>query len=93
MLEASIIYPSVSPYSSPILLVFKKYGSWHKYINFLSLNKIMIEDNFSIPIIDELHGAKYFSKLDLCSGTIKLSSIKKTFSKLPSTHMKATISF
>lgn len=71
MLDASIIHPSVSSYSSSILLVYKKDGLWWMYVDFWALNKLRVKDKFPILIIDELlnelHSAKYFSKLDLFS--------------------------
>ena len=72
MLANGIITPSVSPWSSPIVLVRKKNGDLSFCVDYRKLNQITVNDSHPLPLIsdllDSVKDAKYFSLLDLRSG-------------------------
>lgn len=72
LLAAGIIKESRSPYASPIVLARKKNGQLRMCIDYRTLNRRTIPDQYTVPRIDDtldcLSGSKWFSVLDLRSG-------------------------
>ncbi|UYV77425.1 K02A2.6-like [Cordylochernes scorpioides] len=72
MLKNGIISHSSSPWASPIILVKKKNGEFRFCVDYRNLNSVTVKDQYPLPRIDDcfdsLHGARYFTSLDLCSG-------------------------
>ena len=72
MLEQSVIRPSASPWSSPVVMVRKNDGSWRFCVDYRKLNSVTHRDAYPLPRIDAtldlLSGCKYFTTLNLASG-------------------------
>ena len=86
LLDKGFIRPNVSPWGAPVLLVKKKDGSFRMCIDYRALNRVTVKNKYPLPRIDELldqlKGAKWFSKIDLASGyhqiPIEPNDVRKT---------------
>jgi hypothetical protein len=86
LLAKGFIRPSNSPWGAPVLFAPKKDGGLRFCIDYRGLNKQTVKNAYLLPraddLIDQLHGARLFSKIDLRSGywqiPIDPSDVSKT---------------
>ncbi|KAL0153919.1 hypothetical protein M9458_050768 [Cirrhinus mrigala] len=85
LLDAGVIRESMSPYSSPIVVVKKKSGDIRLCIDYRKLNQRTIKDAYALPKLEDtfmaLVGSKWFSVLDLKSGFYQIEVDEKDKAK------------
>ena len=71
-LDTGRIQPSKSPMASPFFFVKKKDGALQPVQDYRKLNEMTIKNRYPLPLIseliDQLAGAKYYSKMDVWWG-------------------------
>jgi hypothetical protein len=69
ILSSGVICPSNSNFASPLIMVKKKDQTWRPCVDYRHLNALTVKSKYPLPVIDELldelHEASCFSKLDL----------------------------
>ena len=83
MLEKGVIEPSVSAWSSPLLLVPKRDGGTRPCVDYRKLNTLTKDESYPIPSVDEalsiLRDSQYFSVMDMdnCYWQIPMENLSK----------------
>jgi len=87
MLQAGVIEPCSSPWSSNVVLAKKANGSLTFCVDYRKLNDLIYKDSFPLPRIDTrldaLGDSMYFSTRDLRSGFWQVTITLVMLTRLP----------
>jgi hypothetical protein len=90
MLEAGVIVPSKSPWTSPLVPIRKKDGGIRLCVDYRKLNKITQDDRYPMPrveeLVEELGRAQFITTLDLVKGYYQVSVKREDRCKTCSVH-------
>ena len=85
LLDKGFIRPSSSPWGAPVLFVKKKDKTLRLCIDYKQLNRVMIQNRYPLPriddLFDQLRGARVYSKINLRTGhqpRVRETDIPKT---------------
>jgi hypothetical protein len=71
LLGKGFIHPSSSPWGAIVIFVPKKDGTQRLFVDYHALNEVTVKNKYPLPridaLLDQLHGACVFSKIDLRS--------------------------
>ena len=77
MQKQGLITIGTGEWSSPIVLVKKKDNTWRFCVDYRKLNAVTVKHSMALSSIDNvaeiMHGKKYFSTIDLCSGFFQVT--------------------
>ena len=77
MLDAGIIVPSKSPWTSPLVPIRKKDGGLRLCVDYRKLNQVTKDDRYPMPrveeLVEELGKARFISTIDLVKGYYQVS--------------------
>ena len=95
--KEGIIQPSVSPWSSPAILVPKPGNKWRLCIDYRKLNEATVKDAHPLPRIEELLDtlacANWFTAMDLLSGFYQIIMDEESIPKTAFTTFKGLYEF
>lgn len=86
LLERGCIQPSASAFASPVLFVKKPHSTELRMcVDYRALNKLTVKDKYPLQriddLLDKLHGASIYSKLDLMSGYEQIRLAPSAYTK------------